>query len=148
MVGQWMGKARKMASEFQASSTKRCARPRWPTSEELDEVKEVATRLTSGNVMTSLQKDVSDAMQIGDIDKPKRAVAGARRRAIGRDRRTGRANTPAHDPETFVEPRPMRRPPSRSRSPVKSKHRGHQSTAGHHSAAGHRSRRPRDAKAS
>ena len=35
-----------------------------------DEVKDVATGLSPANVMTSLQKDVSDALQIGDIDKP------------------------------------------------------------------------------
>src|SRR6266850_1371754 len=52
MVGQWMGKARKMAAEFQG------------------EVKEAATGFTDGNVMTSLQKDVGDALRIDDIDKP------------------------------------------------------------------------------
>jgi sec-independent protein translocase protein TatB len=35
-----------------------------------DEVKEAATGLASGNIMTSLQKDVGDALQISDIDKP------------------------------------------------------------------------------
>jgi sec-independent protein translocase protein TatB len=35
-----------------------------------DEVKEAATGFAGGNVMTSLQKDVGDALQIADIDKP------------------------------------------------------------------------------
>jgi sec-independent protein translocase protein TatB len=35
-----------------------------------DEVKEAASGFASGNIMTSLQKDVSDSLQIGDIDKP------------------------------------------------------------------------------
>jgi sec-independent protein translocase protein TatB len=35
-----------------------------------DEVKEAATGFTDGNVMTSLQKDVGDALRIDDIDKP------------------------------------------------------------------------------
>jgi sec-independent protein translocase protein TatB len=35
-----------------------------------DEVKEAATGFTGGNVMTSLQKDVGDALRIDDIDKP------------------------------------------------------------------------------
>jgi sec-independent protein translocase protein TatB len=35
-----------------------------------DEVKDVATGLASGNVMTALQKDVSDSLRIDDIDKP------------------------------------------------------------------------------
>jgi sec-independent protein translocase protein TatB len=35
-----------------------------------DEVKEAASGFTSGNVMTSLQKDVSAALNIEDVDKP------------------------------------------------------------------------------
>jgi sec-independent protein translocase protein TatB len=35
-----------------------------------DEVKEAATGFAGGNVMTSLQKDVGDALRIDDIDKP------------------------------------------------------------------------------
>jgi sec-independent protein translocase protein TatB len=35
-----------------------------------DEVKEAATGFTDGNVMTSLQKDVGDALRIDDSDKP------------------------------------------------------------------------------
>jgi sec-independent protein translocase protein TatB len=38
-----------------------------------DEVKEAATGLTSGGLMTSLQKDVSDALRI-DEDKPAPAI--------------------------------------------------------------------------
>jgi sec-independent protein translocase protein TatB len=39
-----------------------------------DEVKEAATGLTSGGMMTSLQKDVTDALRIDDIDKPTPAI--------------------------------------------------------------------------
>jgi sec-independent protein translocase protein TatB len=35
-----------------------------------DDIKEAATGFTSNNVMTSLQKDVGDALNIADIDKP------------------------------------------------------------------------------
>jgi sec-independent protein translocase protein TatB len=35
-----------------------------------DEVKEAATGLTTNNVMTSLQKDVGEALRIDDVDKP------------------------------------------------------------------------------
>jgi sec-independent protein translocase protein TatB len=35
-----------------------------------DEVKEAATGFTGGNIMTSLQKDVGEALRIDDIDKP------------------------------------------------------------------------------
>jgi sec-independent protein translocase protein TatB len=39
-----------------------------------DEVKEAATGFTSGNVMTSLEKDVGNALRIDDIDKPAAAA--------------------------------------------------------------------------
>jgi sec-independent protein translocase protein TatB len=35
-----------------------------------DEVKETATGFAGGNVMTSLQKDVGEALRIDDVDKP------------------------------------------------------------------------------
>ena len=85
-----------------------------------DEVKEAATGLTSGNIMTSLQKDVGDALQIDDIDKPARY--GRRRADRLRDRRAGDANDAGRSRRRrpSSRPRPMRRPPSRWRSPVKS----------------------------
>jgi sec-independent protein translocase protein TatB len=103
MVGQWMGKARKMAAEFQGQFQEAMREAEMADlKKSFDEVKDVATGITSGNVMTSLQKDVSDALQIGDIDKPAATpndaqVAGA----------VGEPVTPttpaAPTPETFVE---------------------------------------------
>jgi len=71
MVGQWMGKARKMAAEFQGQFQEAMREAEMADlKKSFDEVKEAATGFTGGNVMTSLQKDVSDALNIGDIDKP------------------------------------------------------------------------------
>jgi sec-independent protein translocase protein TatB len=71
MVGQWMGKARKMASEFQGQFQEAMREAEMADlKKSFDEVKEAATGLTSGNIMTSLQKDVGDALRIDDIDKP------------------------------------------------------------------------------
>ena len=71
MVGQWMGKARKMAAEFQGQFQEAMREAEMADlKKSFDEVKEAATGLTSGNVMTSLQKDVSSALNIEDIDKP------------------------------------------------------------------------------
>jgi sec-independent protein translocase protein TatB len=71
MVGQWMGKARKMAAEFQGQFQEAMREAEMADlKKSFDEVKEAASGLASGNVMTSLQKDVSDALHIGDIDKP------------------------------------------------------------------------------
>ena len=71
MVGQWMGKARKMAAEFQGQFQEAMREAEMADlKKSFDEVKEAATGFTGGNIMTSLQKDVGDALQIGDIDKP------------------------------------------------------------------------------
>src|SRR5229473_7063265 len=71
MVGQWMGKARKMAAEFQGQFQEAMREAEMADlKKSFDEVKEAATGFTSGNVMTSLQKDVGDALRIDDIDKP------------------------------------------------------------------------------
>jgi len=71
MVGQWMGKARKMAGEFQGQFQEAMREAEMADlKKSFDEVKDAATGMSPGNIMTSLQKDVGDALQIGDIDKP------------------------------------------------------------------------------
>ncbi|MGY3445719.1 MULTISPECIES: Sec-independent protein translocase protein TatB [unclassified Bradyrhizobium] len=96
MVGQWMGKARKMAAEFQGQFQEAMREAEMADlKKSFDEVREAATGITSGNIMTSLQKDVSDALQ---IDKPVDAqVASAINEPVT-------PTTPAEPtPETFVE---------------------------------------------
>jgi sec-independent protein translocase protein TatB len=71
MVGQWMGKARKMASEFQGQFQEAMREAEMADlKKSFDEVKDVATGMSPGNLVTSLQKDVSDALQIPELDKP------------------------------------------------------------------------------
>jgi sec-independent protein translocase protein TatB len=71
MVGQWMGKARKMAAEFQGQFQEAMREAEMADLKKtFDEVKEAASGLASNNIMTSLQKDVGDALKIDDIDKP------------------------------------------------------------------------------
>ena len=103
MVGQWMGKARKMAAEFQGQFQEAMREAEMADlKKSFDEVKDVATGLSPANVMTSLQKDVSDALQIGDIDKPATTPNDAQvASAIGEP---VTPTTPAAPtPETFVE---------------------------------------------
>ncbi|MEH2527540.1 MULTISPECIES: Sec-independent protein translocase protein TatB [unclassified Bradyrhizobium] len=103
MVGQWMGKARKMASEFQGQFQEAMREAEMADlKKSFDEVKDTATALSPGNLMTSLQKDVGDALQIGDIDKPVTAPNDAQvASAIGEP---VTPTTPAAPtPETFVE---------------------------------------------
>jgi len=103
MVGQWMGKARKMAAEFQGQFQEAMREAEMADlKKSFDEVKEAATGLTSGNIMTSLQKDVSDALQIGDIDKPADKPVDAQvASAIGEP--VSPTTPEAPTPETFVE---------------------------------------------
>src|SRR6478736_2393902 len=70
-VGQWMGKARKMAAEFQGQFQEAMREAEMADlKKSFDEVKQAATDFTGGNLMTSLEKDVNSALKIEDIDKP------------------------------------------------------------------------------
>src|ERR1700733_14558098 len=76
MVGQWVGKARKMASEFQGQFQEAMREAEMADPKKgFEEVKEAASGFTSGNVMTSLQKDVSSALDVSD--KPAAAAETA-----------------------------------------------------------------------
>jgi sec-independent protein translocase protein TatB len=71
MVGQWMGKARRMASEFQGQFQEAMREAEMADLKKtFDEVKDAATGLGTENIMTSLQKDVGDALKIDQLDKP------------------------------------------------------------------------------
>jgi len=71
MVGQWVGKVRKMAAEFQGQFQEAMREAEMADlKKSFDEVKEAATGFAGGNIMTSLQKDVGAALKIDDIDKP------------------------------------------------------------------------------
>ena len=71
MVGQWMGKARKMAGEFQGQFQEAMREAEMADlKKSFDEVREAASGFTGGNVMTSLQKDVTNSLRIDDVDKP------------------------------------------------------------------------------
>jgi sec-independent protein translocase protein TatB len=105
MVGQWIGKARKMAGEFQGQFQEAMREAEMADlKKSFDEVKEAATGFAGANVMTELQKDVTDALA---IDKPAgdAQVAGA----------IGEPVTPtepaAPTPQTFVEAETHVEPP-------------------------------------
>ena len=105
MVGQWMGKARKMAAEFQGQFNEAMREAEMADlKKSFDEVKEAATGFAGGNIMTSLQKDVSDSLQIGDIDKPQGSIEAPDAQiasAIGEPVEPTMPAAPT--PETFVE---------------------------------------------
>ena len=70
MVGQWVAKARKMAGEFQGQFQEAMREAEMADlKKSFDEVKEAATGFAGGNIMTSLQKDVSSALSIDGVDE-------------------------------------------------------------------------------
>jgi sec-independent protein translocase protein TatB len=107
MVGQWMSKARRMAAEFQGQFQEAMREAEMADLKKgFDEVREAATGITSGNVMTSLQKDVNDALQIGDIEKPaeaKPADASPTLTSPASDTPVIPTTPATPTPETFVE---------------------------------------------
>jgi len=105
MVGQWMGKARKMAAEFQGQFQEAMREAEMADlKKSFDEVKEAATGFASGNIVTSLQKDVSSALSIEDIDKPAEPPAAIETPATPAIEPPAEPTTPeAPTPQTFVE---------------------------------------------
>jgi sec-independent protein translocase protein TatB len=100
MVGQWMGKARKMAAEFQGQFQEAMREAEMADLKKtFDEVKETATGFASNNIMTSLQKDVSDSLRIDDLNKPETDAQVAS--AIGAPVTPTTPEPPT--PETFAE---------------------------------------------
>src|SRR5438270_4935562 len=96
MIGQWMGKARKMAAEFQGQFQEAMREAEMADlKKSFDEVKEAATGFTSGHLMTSLEKDVGNALRIEDVDKP--AVA------VGEMPALGAPATSKNAPATFTD---------------------------------------------
>jgi sec-independent protein translocase protein TatB len=107
MVGQWMGKARKMAAEFQGQFQEAMREAEMADlKKSFDEIRDAASGLTSGNVMTSLQKNVGDALDIGDIDKPAsemKATPAIEPPAASVEAQVTPTTPEAPTPQTFVE---------------------------------------------
>jgi sec-independent protein translocase protein TatB len=71
MVGQWMGKARKMAAEFQSQFQEAMREAEMADlKKSFDEVREAASSFSPAGVISSLQQDVSNSLRIEPLDKP------------------------------------------------------------------------------
>ena len=65
MVGQWLGKARRMAGEFQSQFQEAMREAEVAEmKKQFDEVTQTASNVASGNVLTSTVKDVEDALKL------------------------------------------------------------------------------------
>lgn len=103
MVGQWMGKARKMAAEFQGQFQEAMREAEMADlKKSFDEVKEAASGFAGNNLMTSLQKDVSDALRVDALDKPAETATAPSTTAVVEPPATPTIPE-APTPETFVE---------------------------------------------
>ncbi|MDA9494132.1 Sec-independent protein translocase protein TatB [Bradyrhizobium sp. CCBAU 11361] len=103
MVGQWMGKARKMAAEFQGQFQEAMREAEMADlKKSFDEVKEAATGF---NPLSSLQKDVSDALRVDALDKPAEAssTTAVEAPATSSEAPTTPTTPEPPTPETFVE---------------------------------------------
>jgi sec-independent protein translocase protein TatB len=106
MVGQWMGKARKMAAEFQGQFQEAMREAEMADlKKSFDEVKEAASGFAGNNLMTSLQKDVSDALRVDALDKPAETstTAAVEAPATPSEALAAPTTPEAPTPETFVE---------------------------------------------
>jgi sec-independent protein translocase protein TatB len=71
MVGQWMGKARKMAAEFQSQFQEAMREAEMADlNKSFDEVREAASSFSPAGVISSLQQDVSNSLRVEPLDKP------------------------------------------------------------------------------
>jgi sec-independent protein translocase protein TatB len=66
MVGQWMGKARRMAGEFQSQFQEAMREAEMAdVKKQFDDITQSASNIASGNVLTSAAQEVEDALKIG-----------------------------------------------------------------------------------
>uniref|UniRef100_E6VHP8 Sec-independent protein translocase protein TatB n=1 Tax=Rhodopseudomonas palustris (strain DX-1) TaxID=652103 RepID=E6VHP8_RHOPX len=83
-VGQWVGKARRLATEFQGQFQEAMREAEMADlKKSFDEVKEATTGLSTNNMLTKLSSEVTDAIA---LDKP------------------AATDTPASEPTTPVQP--------------------------------------------
>jgi sec-independent protein translocase protein TatB len=105
MVGQWVAKARKMAAEFQGQFNEAMREAEMADLKKtFDDVRDAARDLTSNNIMTSLQKDVSEAMTVDKIENVDTPVVTPTTPATPTDETFVEAATHAAATEPLSEP--------------------------------------------
>ncbi len=111
-VGQWVTKVRRMAAEFQGQFQEAMREAEMADlKQSFDEVRQAASGLSKGGLMSSLQKDVTNALRIDDPEKPMDAQAAPTTDMPTTETTTaaGEAATPAAltptppTPESFLE---------------------------------------------
>ena len=108
MVGQWMGKARRMAAEFQGQFQEALREAEMADlKKSFDEVREAASGFSTGSMMSSLQRDVDKALDIEGVDKTVASSVATETIESAVDPAAGAPALPTTPepprPETFVE---------------------------------------------
>lgn len=70
-IGQWMGKARRMAAEFQGQFNEAMREAEMADlKKSFDEVRDATSGLTRGNLMSKLTDSLGEPPRLEDLDKP------------------------------------------------------------------------------
>ncbi|MGB3866685.1 MAG: Sec-independent protein translocase protein TatB, partial [Xanthobacteraceae bacterium] len=77
-VGQWMGKVRRMAAEFQGQFNEAMREAEMADlKKSFDDIKDTAASFSKNNLLTSLTQDVNEALKVDDLDKPAAAASAS-----------------------------------------------------------------------
>ncbi|MBS0530160.1 MAG: twin-arginine translocase subunit TatB [Proteobacteria bacterium] len=100
MVGQWMGKARKMAGEFQGQFNEAMREAEMADlKKSFDEVREATSGLSGANLMTKLTNSLGEPPKLEDLDKPLADTPAA----LAGDPQAAPTPVEAPIPQTFTE---------------------------------------------
>jgi sec-independent protein translocase protein TatB len=103
MVGQWLGKARRMAGEFQSQFQEAMREADVAEmKKQFDDVSQAASNMATGNLLTSTVKDVEDALKldtssIGTPTTPEPPTAETQKEATLHEAETA-PHTPSYPP--------------------------------------------------
>ena len=106
MIGQWMGKARKMAGEFQGQFNEAMREAEMADlKKSFDEVREATSGLSGANLMTKLGNTLGEPPKLEDLDKPvaDKSVVDKPAALVNDASASGPATPEAAIPESFAE---------------------------------------------
>lgn len=106
-VGQWVTKVRRMAAEFQGQFQEAMREAEMADlKQSFDEVRQAASGLSKGGLISSLQKDVTNALRIDDPEKPMDAQAALTTDTPTTEMTTTETTTAAGEAATPAAPTP------------------------------------------
>ena len=108
MVGQWIGKARKMAGEFQGQFQEAMREAEMSDlKKSFDEVKQAASGFASSDVMTSLHKDFGAALNIDEKPAAAEAISSPEETTSSPVEASSPLEAPASEPLVIAPEQPV-----------------------------------------